>query len=66
MEPSRTEELIAELARRLRASRNEESYLPLSTLAELVSEALDTEERLLLAKLLIMYEQDTPPAEARA
>jgi hypothetical protein len=66
MEPSRIDMLQAELARNIRASRRQESYLPLHILAELIGEALDSGEHHLLAELLIMYAQETTVAAARA
>lgn len=66
MEPSTTEYLEAELAVLLRAARREASYLPLSTLARVIGETLPSIECVLLAELLITYEQKTTPAEERA
>lgn len=56
MEPSSTDEIKVELFRCLRAARREETYLPLNTLAMLLDETLEPGEHVLLADLLIAYE----------
>ena len=57
MEPSSTDDLKVELFRCLRAARREETFLSLNTLAEYLDEMLDPGEHVLLADLLIAYEE---------
>jgi hypothetical protein len=66
MEPSRTDQLQADLFVLLRASRRDGSYLPLYMLGELIAEALDTNEHALLANFLLTYAPEATDAEVCA
>jgi hypothetical protein len=66
MEPSRTDELQRDLAVLIRASRREESYLPLHVLAETIAASLEPGEHFLLAEFILTYEEEHTTSEVRA
>ncbi len=66
MEPSSIDDLRVELFRLLRASRREESFVPLTILAQLIAENLEAGEHLLLANQLMEYEHTRLAAEVTA
>lgn len=66
MEPSSADQLTADLYALLRRARQEDSYLPLQVLAELLGETLYPGEHRLLANLLISYEHQRLTTDLRA
>lgn len=65
MEPSSIDQLLADLYAAVAASRREESYLSLESLATTIAEALSDGEPLLLANHLTQYEEERLAAEIR-
>lgn len=59
-------EVVFDLVRAMHAARQEASYVPLDFLAGIIAESLEAGEHLLLADLLIAYEDRRLAAEVGA
>jgi hypothetical protein len=62
-EPSIADQCQVDLYFALCKARKEESFLPLSVIAEMLHECLDADEHQLLADYLYMYDESTTFAE---